>query len=57
MISTFDVWLSDEIWKLLKGNPIPRGYTELDRIQIIERYWSRAVELERTARMEEWQQY
>ena len=45
----FDIWLSAEIWMLLKGRPIPKSYSDVDRTQIIERYWSRAVELERTA--------
>ena len=49
MITTFDIWLSDEIWMLLKGRPIPKSYSDIDRTKIIERYWSRAVELERTA--------
>jgi hypothetical protein len=43
MISEFDVWLSNEIWAIVKGKSIPESYTDQDRLEIIQRYWSRAV--------------
>ncbi len=44
MISEFDLWLSDEIWIHIKGKKIPDNYSDKDRIEIIERYWHRAME-------------
>ena len=38
--------ISDNIWLKIKGIPIPEGWSNEDREQIIKRYWHRAVESE-----------
>tara|TARA_R100001163_G_C4999382_1_gene149088 strand:- start:624 stop:779 length:156 start_codon:yes stop_codon:yes gene_type:complete len=46
MITRLDRWLSEEIWWRIKGKAIPEFYTDEDRLDIVKRYWHRAMETE-----------
>tara|TARA_R100001377_G_C3186179_1_gene108664 strand:- start:914 stop:1063 length:150 start_codon:yes stop_codon:yes gene_type:complete len=45
-ISQVDWDTADTIWMKMKGIPIPDYYTEKDRLEIINRYWHKAMERE-----------
>ena len=38
--------MAEIVWQKCKGYPIPDCYSEKDRIEILERYWVRAMEKE-----------
>jgi len=43
-MNELDDWLSRKIWWMIKGKEIPPQYTEQDRLDIIKRYWHKAME-------------
>jgi len=38
--------MANIIWLKVKGIPIPDSYSEKDRLEILERYWTRAMNKE-----------
>lgn len=38
--------MADFIWRRVKGVSIPDCYSEKDRLEIFERYWTRAMDRE-----------
>ncbi len=45
-ISQVDRDIANTIWMKMKGIPIPDFYTEKDQLEIIYRYWHKALERE-----------
>ena len=39
--------IAQKIWLIMKGKSIPDSYTDTDVLQIIYRYWHRAMERSR----------
>ena len=42
----FDLEMAEHIWRRIKGVPIPDSYSEADRLHILSRYWTRAMDRE-----------
>lgn len=38
--------MAEIVWMKVKGYPIPECYSEEDRMDILERYWTRAMNKE-----------
>jgi hypothetical protein len=38
--------MAEIVWLKVKGYPIPDCYSEKDRLEILDRYWVRAMEKE-----------
>ncbi len=38
--------IANKIWLIIKGIPLPPSYTEKDALEVIRRYWHKAVEKE-----------
>lgn len=38
--------MAELVWEKCKGYPIPDSYSEKDRLEILDRYWVRAMEKE-----------
>ena len=39
----FELMMAEEVWMKVKGYPIPECYSVIDRLEIFERYYHRAV--------------
>jgi len=42
----FDLVMAEIVWQKCKGYPIPDCFSREDRLSILERYWTRAMEKE-----------
>ena len=42
----FELQLAEIVWERVKGYPIPDSYSVQDRLDIISRYWTRAMDKE-----------
>lgn len=42
----FDLEMAEIVWQKVKGYPIPDSYSIEDKLSILERYWTRAMEKE-----------
>ena len=42
----FDLMMAEVVWQKCKGYPIPECFSKEDRLSILERYWTRAMEKE-----------
>ena len=42
----FELELAEIVWEKVKGYPIPDSYSVQDRLDIISRYWNRAMDKE-----------
>lgn len=42
----FDLEMAEVVWMKVKGYPIPDCYSVKDRLEILQRYWHRAIEKE-----------
>ena len=46
MLTKFEHEISDIIWIKIKGKLVPEHYSDDDKKNIIDRYWTRAMESE-----------